>query len=366
MRISSLSMLALAAALLLPGASLAFEDDEACLMCHKYPMLGRVTDDGAHRSYTVVPGTFSRTVHRNVPCRDCHTEIRELPHKPVKEGVRCDSECHSVTNPSTGKPFSHKATYNAYRESVHGRDKNVDGAERDKPYCIACHRNPIYNPREDTLPQHITDRCNVCHEDRKFVDRWYNHTSRRVKEVKRDSREIAALCGSCHGDKHLIERRLQVAEAEGRTLGSRFAVAAESYEKSFHGKMAGIGRDASANCLDCHVDASKYFENVHALYSSQDARSPVNQERRAETCRRCHESADEKYAAVDPHPTKRKDLSPFNHYANIIYDIIGNSALALLLAMAAVETLGRRRDGASWGFRNGTSWLRRGRRSDDR
>lgn len=351
------------AALLVPGVSQAFEDDEACLMCHKYPMLGRVTDDGALRSYSVVPDLFSKTVHRNVPCRDCHVEIDQLPHKPADKGVQCNTECHSVTNPSTGKPFSHKGTFEKYRESVHGRDKIAQGSDGDKPYCVACHTNPFYNPKEDGPPQHITDRCNVCHQDRRFVEKWYSHTSRRVREVKRDSREIVALCSSCHEDQNLIERRLKVARAEGRELGSRFPVAAESYKRSFHGKMSRIGRDASANCLDCHIDNASYFENVHALYPSSDKRSPASQDRRAETCARCHKSANEKYASVDPHPTKVKALSAFNHYANIIYDIIGNAALFGLLGLTVFETIGRLRDGASWGFRNGTSWLRYRRRS---
>lgn len=366
MRRASLSIMALVAVLLVPDISLAFQDDEACLMCHKYPMLGRVTDDGAHRSYNVVPAIFSRTVHRNVPCRDCHTEIRELPHKPVVEGVRCDSECHSVTNPSTNRPFSHKPIYNVYRESAHGREKIEKGPNRDKPYCVACHTNPLYNPKEEAPPQHITNRCNVCHEDRKFVEKWYNHTGRRIKEVKRDSREISAMCASCHGDKDFIGRRQKVAESEGRKLGARFAVAVESYKNSFHGRMSNLGRNASANCFDCHIDVSKYFMSVHAIYPSQDARSPVSSERRAETCRRCHEAADANYAAIDPHPTKRADVNPFNHYADMIYEIVGTSAFVLLLGMMALETFGRWRDGASWGFRNGTSWLRRPRRRDGR
>ena len=89
----------------------AFEDDEGCLMCHKYPNMARITDDGARRSYYVMPEVFSNTVHRNVPCRDCHTYIKELPHKPVDTGVTCNTECHSIKNPATGKPFSHGVIY---------------------------------------------------------------------------------------------------------------------------------------------------------------------------------------------------------------------------------------------------------------
>ena len=46
--------------------AIAFEDDEGCLICHKYPMMARVTDDGVLRSYYVMPHIFERTVHRNV------------------------------------------------------------------------------------------------------------------------------------------------------------------------------------------------------------------------------------------------------------------------------------------------------------
>ena len=63
--------------------------------------MARITEDGVLRSYYIQPEVFARTVHRNVPCRDCHTEIKELPHKPVKVGVTCNTECHSIKNPAT-------------------------------------------------------------------------------------------------------------------------------------------------------------------------------------------------------------------------------------------------------------------------
>ena len=118
--------------LVLP-ASAAELDDEGCLMCHKYPMMGRITDEGVLRSYYVLPHVFSKTVHRNVPCRDCHTYIKKLPHDPVNTGVTCSTECHSIKNPATGKPFSHKTIVNAYSKSVHGRDKVTKGGDADKP-----------------------------------------------------------------------------------------------------------------------------------------------------------------------------------------------------------------------------------------
>lgn len=345
-----------------PGIGAAFEDDESCLMCHKYPKMGRMTEEGVQKSYYVMPNTFSRTVHRNVPCRDCHSYIKELPHRPVETGVQCDSECHSVQNPSTGRPFSHKPIYNVYKESVHARKKVEDDLDADKPYCITCHTNPLYNPDEKEAPKHIVDRCVACHEDEAFARKWYNHTSRRIREVKRSPREVVALCSTCHGDQELIDRHLKAAEKEGRELGEKFEIAAESYKDSFHGKVTKYGGMKSANCLDCHASQEDYYVSVHALRPSRDPESPVHEDNRVNTCRQCHETADENYAALDPHPGSGKKDNEFKHYAEMVYNIVGDTALVVLVGLAAFETIGRRRDGAGWRFVKGTSWWRRRRR----
>jgi len=349
------------AVFLLPAGAAAFEDDEACLMCHKYPKMGRITDEGVQKSYYVMPDTFSRTVHRNVPCRDCHDYIKELPHRPVTEGVRCDNTCHSVQNPSTGKPFTHKPIYNVFKESVHGREKVENDLDADKPYCITCHTNPLYNEAEVAPPKRIIDRCVVCHEDETFATKWYNHTSRRIREVRRSSSEVVALCSSCHGDERLIERHLQAAEEEGRPIGDKFAVAAESYKESFHGKVTKYGSTDAANCLDCHAAKENYYMSVHELFPSRDPRSPVHADNRVNTCKRCHQAADANYAAIDPHPTKRKEKNPFNYYAELIYGLVGEVVLIGLVGLALFETWGRVRDGAGWRFVRGTSWRRRSR-----
>ena len=353
-------------ALLYSGVTSAFEDDEGCLLCHKYPKLGRVTDDGVRRSYYVMPHVFSKTVHRNVPCRDCHTYIKKLPHKEVIEGVTCNTECHSIKNPATGKKFSHQNIFDAYKASTHGREKLAEGNQADKPYCVTCHTNPVYNPTEEKPPGHIIDRCVICHEKREFVEAWYNHTSRRIREVKRSSQEIVALCSSCHGDERLIKRHMQAAAEEGRELGRKYRIAAESYAKSFHGKVTRYGFTEAANCLDCHADPDNYFMGVHQIRPSRDPESPVSKERRVKTCKRCHTRADEKYAAIDPHPSDDIKENPFRHYAEEIYNIVGNVAIVGLVGMALLETFGRRRDGAGWRVRHGSRWWRRSKRGRDR
>jgi len=336
-----------------------FEDDMGCLLCHKFPKMGRITEDGESRSYYIMPHVYANTVHRNVLCTDCHSYIRQLPHKKVKQGVRCDGECHSIKNPATGKKFSHKPIYQKYKQSTHYRPKLAKGDEQDKPYCVTCHTNPVYNPEEAVLPTDVTDRCVVCHEDREFVDNWYKHTSRRINKVKRSAKEIVELCTSCHGDEKLVKRHLKTAKEEGRELGRKYEYAASSYKDSFHGKVTGYGFTKAANCLDCHAETANYFLNVHYLRPSRDEASPVHKNNRLKTCQRCHKHADENYAALDPHPTSEKKDNPFRYYAELIYAWVGDLVFIGLIALAAFETRGRLRDGVYWRLRNGSSWLRR-------
>lgn len=364
----ALHYLTISCLLLLANSLFAFEDDEGCLQCHKYPKLGRITDEGARRSYYVMPHIFTKTVHRNVACTDCHKNIKELPHREVSTGVTCNAECHSIKNPATGKNFSHKPIYDKYINSTHGREKITTGHDNDKPYCVTCHTNPLYNPSEASsgLPQHITDRCVVCHEKQSFVETWYQHTSRRIKDVKRSSEEIVRLCSSCHGDERLVQRHMQAAKLEGRELGRKYEFAVESYRHSFHGKVTHYGFKQAANCLDCHVDNDNYFQNVHAIRPSRDPLSPVSKDRRVQTCKRCHSYADVSFAQIDPHPTHHPEHNPFGYWAEFIYNWISYIVIAGLIGLALLETWGRRRDGVAWILRHGSSWWRRSKRGRDR
>lgn len=343
-----------------------FEDDEACLMCHKYIRMARITEEGVFRSYYVPPDIFSTTVHRNVPCRDCHNYIKQLPHRKVEEGVRCDQACHSKKNPATGEQFSHKAIYNLYSDSVHAREKNADGLDKDKPYCITCHTNPVYNPNEKEPPKEILDRCQLCHEKRDFVKQWYFHTSRRVLDVKRTGQEIVKICIRCHANEDLIERHSKAAIEEGRQLGDKFNNAAVSYQNSLHGKVTKFGLIGAATCLDCHADNNQYYKGVHSILPSRDTRSPVNSKNRIETCKRCHKNADQNYQYVDPHPSFDKDSNPILYKAEKIYSVFGQIIVFSLIFFAILETIGRKRDGVAWKIRNGSTWWNKSKRKRDR
>ncbi len=93
--------------ILLVGSYAEAADKENCLMCHKYRFVGRIDEDGKKINYNVDENMYIKSVHRNVPCRDCHTYITKLPHDPVKEEVNCANECH-IKPPFADENFSHK------------------------------------------------------------------------------------------------------------------------------------------------------------------------------------------------------------------------------------------------------------------
>ena len=84
----------------------AILDDENCSMCHKYPGLSRVNDEGYLRLFYINSHKFAQSLHTKVKCTGCHTDIKKIPHDDAKK-VDCSTECH-IEHPETGEKFSHR------------------------------------------------------------------------------------------------------------------------------------------------------------------------------------------------------------------------------------------------------------------
>jgi hypothetical protein len=118
-----------------PSASYA-ADIGNCLLCHKYPGISRIDEEGQMRLFYVNESIFNNSVHAKVKCEGCHTDIKEIPHKAAKK-VDCLVECH-IVEPSTEKKFSHKDVDTFINSSVHGKyDKkgNEKKYVEDYPGC---------------------------------------------------------------------------------------------------------------------------------------------------------------------------------------------------------------------------------------
>ena len=151
-----------------------------------------------------------------------------------------------------------------------------------KSSCIECH-----SKLEDTrlsAPAKLFDNdihharglsCNDCHGGDPNAD---------TKEGAKDPRkgylgkpktlDIPAYCGKCHSDANLMKRfnpSLRVDQEK-------------EYYTSNHGKLLKTGEQRVATCISCH--------SVHGIRAITDPLSSVYPSNVAETCSKCHASAD--------------------------------------------------------------------------
>lgn len=110
------SVLLLLSFFLMPIDSFA-ADIGNCLLCHKYPGLSRIDENGKFRLLFVNEPIFNNSVHAKVKCEGCHTDIKKIPHDTAKK-VDCLTECH-IKEPSSEQQFSHQEVAGFLTKSVH-------------------------------------------------------------------------------------------------------------------------------------------------------------------------------------------------------------------------------------------------------
>ena len=203
--------------------------NEDCLACHGDP--GLTTEvNGKTVSLYVNPEKFKNSLHGGMfTCVDCHSDIKSAPHEHMPAQVNCSS-CHAQEQAD-------------YERSVHARAR-AKGDLRAAT-CTDCHGSP--------------------HELLAVSD-----PQSRVSHLN-----IPATCGSCHGQKFVMQ-------ASGNSTQPFF-----SYQESVHGRAVAAGSEKAAVCTDCH--------GVHAILSAADSQSSIFKFNVPATCGRCHTAIDQEF-----------------------------------------------------------------------
>ncbi len=297
-------------------------DPDGCLVCHSLPGLGFVNNQGLSRDLTIDRDHYAASLHGNVPCSDCHAEIRYFPHKEDK-GVDCAAECH-LEEPSEGAAYTHREVAEEIQASVHqqGRSKGFTGDNRleesmedANPSCRLCHSNTGYiselqMPRFRKLFQHSEEACGNCHKDGIWRQRYTGHILRRLLGGRWTKEESNRMCAKCHGDR---ERMSKVEREAGRDqpepASPRFSLANTSYDLTLHGRLIAAGRESGASCLDCHAPAGLQ----HKIQEDEKPGASTHKESLARTCAAegCHsyagDDANQGFLYADMHDM---DLTP--------------------------------------------------------
>lgn len=277
---------ALAAVLMMLAYSPAHAaaDQENCMLCHQYPLLGVVDDNGSLHSYYVSDKQFASSVHADIMCSECHRGITKIPHEK-NTVIDCTVACH-ILEPTTGRPFTHKTTDDILKTTIH----NVENSHvrqkvaADFPQCVDCHKNEKMSVNIDSrkgmdalLMAQGKARCEECHQNRyDYVDRKMIHVLRRTEKPK-SQQEIVDMCSKCHNDSELNKRHGLVN-------------AVYSYRENYHGKTMVLGLEEAPSCIDCHVLEG---QSPHNMLSVSDNKSATHPENRGTMCQRadCHPTA---------------------------------------------------------------------------
>ena len=226
---------------------------------------------------------FAASVHGDLACTACHTDITGYPHPETHAAPACTG-CHDEV-------------LAAHAASVHGRTREAGGAPAAG--CPDCHGDihaalPHTDPQSTAHWSRIASRCGRCHASSAAQEPFRLPVVRPVEAYLQSvhARAVAAgkhgaTCADCHGSHGIASladpgsrlARPQVAA----TCGTCHAEELAAYRDSVHGEAAMRGvRDAPV-CTDCHGE--------HAIFARTELASPVyaaNVPR--ETCGRCHDS----------------------------------------------------------------------------
>jgi nitrate/TMAO reductase-like tetraheme cytochrome c subunit len=267
--------------------------NETCLSCHATPGMQTTLPSGEILYLTVDPETYDQSIHghQGYACVQCHTDIREYPHRPLDALTRRDVSLLYYQNCAR----CHQDKYDATLDSVH-QQALVEG-NPEAALCVDCHgyHNVVPPDEPRTL---IPQTCERCHS---LIYQEYEdsvHGSALVGDGNPD----VPTCIDCHGvhnvagpsdgEFHLNSPQLCAECHADEELMGEYGVSTNvftSYTSDFHGITVIFEQQVKGQetnkpvCIDCH--------GVHNMKKVDDAESQVIKENLLTTCQACHPEA---------------------------------------------------------------------------
>ncbi len=312
-----------------------------CLSCHRahhVPVTIEGEQFGCGACHESVEQRFRTSAHRRARlhggevaaiCADCHTghhvhsasEPKSPSHRdniPASCG-KCHGEVSVVTSEFVRLPIS----LPPYISSVHGTPDN-DG--RLPAVCTDCHGvhdlQSASSPASTINKQNLAGTCGKCHS-KESTEYSQSIHGRALASGITDS----PSCTDCH-DEHLIlpvdspQAAVSIQRLAHETCGkchedpemsARYGLPMEvisSYDDTYHGWAIKRGGNSVAVCIDCH--------NVHDIRSPLDPKSSIHVSNVVETCKRCHQNSNTKFAASYSHIIAR-DKMMTHDWVRLVY-----------------------------------------------
>ena len=251
-----------------------------CFGCHQDESLKGQDRFGKSIPLFVSEAGFKNSVHGNLSCSDCHSQIRDDAHaaggkKAIDRSIDC-ARCHQTAKKE-------------YEQGLHSK-MIMKGTER-AANCYDCHGKhnilPSKDPKSMAHVSNIGKTCSRCHSNIEFIKQHALGTATPGEEFSGSvhGRTGEVTCTSCHGShnlRSLIDPKSTVFRSNiPQTCGSCHPEVTQQFTESIHGILAARGRTDSPTCTTCH--------GIHGIKTKVDPDSPVNERRIARTtCPQCH------------------------------------------------------------------------------
>jgi cytochrome b subunit of formate dehydrogenase len=357
--------------------------DRDCMSCHGEPGIVASRDG---RSLQVLPDDLHVSIHSNVACAQCHSQVQashERPCETITEKVDCGS-CHEDQE-------------RQYLRGIHGQLDAKD--DPDAPDCLECHGTHrilgVDDPASPVFPINVPALCARCHrEGEKAATRYvgeehdilqHYEESIHGKGLKKSGLTVTATCADCHtahqelpaSDAESSVNRTNIAHTCARchhgiaeafeesihatattdkelpvcgdchsahsitrtdrdsfrmeimdVCGKCHTELAEAYFDTYHGKVSQLGYAKTAKCQDCH--------GAHGIFPSSDERSSLSEANAVETCRKCHPAATPKFAGYFSHGNHHDRI----RYPAMFYAFWGMTSLLVgVFVCSGIHTL---------------------------
>ncbi|MCB0281389.1 MAG: cytochrome c3 family protein [Calditrichae bacterium] len=327
--------------------------DRTCLRCHAKQDVHKVVD-GKEVSLHVDKKDIAGSIHREIPCVKCHSDVSTHLKRPCETANKVDcSNCHAeVANlyfeSGHGEAYFRKDENAPYCTDCHGDHKiKSKYDETAKTYrasipslCGECHKsdgkasqsadlkevNAIVDYSKSVhgrglmekglLPSAVCTDCHTAHHNLKDTDERstvypdnipatcatchrgiYKEYATSIHAIKRnDNSKRLPTCADCHSAHTIMETKQDRFMTEvTQQCGSCHEELAETYLQTIHGKSYELGNEKVAKCSDCH--------GAHKILGVDNPASTVSAKNIVTTCQNCHEDANTRFTGYLTHAT---------------------------------------------------------------
>ncbi|MBN2615584.1 MAG: hypothetical protein JXR71_07795 [Bacteroidales bacterium] len=328
--------------------------DRSCLKCHSKKDVHKTVNDSIISLY-VQKSDISNSVHKNIPCVKCHTDVTPKLHRPCKTAQKVDcSNCHAELatqyyQSGHGQAYMKKEQNAPYCTDCHGDHKiksrlddtspiyrsaipslcgkchQKDGKAKSKNYklheqnalydystsvhgqgltkkgllvsavCTDCHTGHLIlketDPRSSVYSKNIPATCASCHKG--IYDQYMSSDHNITKD---DKTHTYPTCVDCHSSHEIsFTHQDQFMNEVTSQCGSCHKDLSQTYLETYHGKAHQLGDQKTAKCSDCH--------GAHKILDRNNPNSMVSNKNIVQTCKKCHPDANKKFTGYLTHAT---------------------------------------------------------------